>query len=851
MVKKITALFMAAALFMATATSVLADEAEQAVSVTDQVEETYDAEDEASEDRVFSDETAGDTAVSDLSLEKPSDEDPEGVIDLENAEDQASETDLSDEAAAEEGASDELLMGEDDLNTLAASNVMDGYYKIGSIQKGYSVDVAGGVANDGTNAQVHKPNGTLAQIFYIGSNRDGTYSILAYGSNKALDVCSSGTAVGTNVQMWSYKSGHKAQKWQILNDNGYCRLVNPNSGKALTVSGTNLQLGPNVGNAQTRFLLTKIDMVSKGIQIADILEPYDYTGAPVEPALDVRTVMKSDIARSETHGDYYITGGLDIPQINSGNYGNTPCGVTATAMVISYLRGVFTSPTEIYNRWPNYRYNLHYLTHAAAAYYGVGPVDTNGPQDSHEVASIDYAMQALAEGRPVIVYQEGLSIFSQTGNSHFIVLRGVTQDGMIMVNDPNGGYPFYPYDPATYEYTLFTREQVAANAKEIYVFSPKSAGAQYSKVIETDLDLPSDSAWTLSYEDNVEPGIGKAIVTGSGQRIVKKFAIVDRDVMIESGKAYYLASLKNPIRGLDVAGGSTTIRANVRNHTRNNTDAQAWYFIRNEDNTWKIKNVRSGFVLDAEGGGVVKGTNVWQYTDNGTSAQKWYIVLEDDGTYRFINAKSRLVLDVAGGSTANDANIQIYKYQTAEQHTPSQRFFAVETDYTPCLEASGYQFEVWTDTEELVLDIPGGSKDKRVVPVLASPGEAKAPLFKLIYRGGDYYSIQNENSGLVLDVAGGYTTSGTAVQQYKWNKSAAQLWKLEYHEEDDTVTFISALADNRVLDLKGGILARGTKVQLYKKQVLPEKIKAQRFHVRPYREELPAAAAYVEADDIL
>ena len=48
--------------------------------------------------------------------------------------------------------------------------------------------------------------------------------------------------------------------------------------------------------------------------------------------------------------------------------------------------------------------------------------------DAHAV------LQALSEGRPVISSQ-GPGLFTSAG--HFIVLRGLTADGKVLVNDPN------------------------------------------------------------------------------------------------------------------------------------------------------------------------------------------------------------------------------------------------------------------------------------------------------------------------------------------------------------------------------------------------------------------------------
>ena len=779
-------------------------------------------------------EETDDGAVSDEELPDEEASFSEDALDLT---DPAPDEVLIEEDASEE--EDEVLVEEDaasPLNELALSKIKAGYYKIGSINKGLSLDVSGGSLTDGANIQVHRPNGTMAQIFYISSNGDGTFAIQAAGSDKVLDVKKSGTAVGTNVQLWTKKDKHRAQTWKIYNDGGYLRFVNPNSGKALTVSGTNVCIGDNVGNMNTRWLVSKVDLDLRNFTVADLTKIYNYTGKPIEPYGDIKvtTSLKSDIARSESHPDYYITGGLDIPQFSLTNYG-TPCGVTACAMVVSYLRGVITTPREIQNLWPQYSYNLHYLTNAAASYYGLGSVYTNGPQNAHETADINKAIAALKNGQAVISYQEGLSIFSMTGNSHFIVLRGVTPDGMIMVNDPNGTYPFYSHDSTTYEYTLFTPAQVAAHSREFYIFSKKSQAAPhtYTRTITP----AAGTDYSVTFSDNIEPGVAKAVIKGINGltgSVTKKFAIVDRNERIESGRAYTLASALAPLKTLDVAGGSTEKRANVQLYKRNGTPAQEWFFVQNDDGTWTIKNVKSGLVLDAQGGNTEDRTNIWQYKQNGTDAQKWRIEYGNDGSAQFFNVGAGKCIDIAGGVAADRTNIQIYHRQNTPKKLLSQQFYPVLCETEPCLDGR------WTirsaADSELVIAPKGDKTAKRTPLIINHENETQSAVFEFLYCGPGLYKITNVRSGLVLDVQGGVFENKRAIQLYKSNNTAAQRFTVNY-QSDGSVTFGTALGQGKVIDISGGIIEPDTPLWLYKAQTKPEKMTAQTFILEPASQE--------------
>ena len=107
------------------------------------------------------------------------------------------------------------------------------------------------------------------------------------------------------------------------------------------------------------------------------------------------------------------------------------CGPSCFAMVVSYLTGQTITPADVV-AWCG---NTYYVPGAgtswsffagAAEHYGIGGVTTT--------TSAEEVMAALSEGHPVISSQSP-GLF--TGGGHFIVLRGITADGKILVNDPN------------------------------------------------------------------------------------------------------------------------------------------------------------------------------------------------------------------------------------------------------------------------------------------------------------------------------------------------------------------------------------------------------------------------------
>ena len=137
--------------------------------------------------------------------------------------------------------------------------------------------------------------------------------------------------------------------------------------------------------------------------------------------------------------------GMDIPLYLQGDYPQTicyidgvaksvktsGCGAACVSMVIAYLTGNTSQTPYTLFKWAyeNGYYTGDGLSHSCltklASQYGV-----NGTWIENDATLIT---AALKEGHPVIAHM-GPGIFTTSG--HYIVLRGITDDGYVLVNDP-------------------------------------------------------------------------------------------------------------------------------------------------------------------------------------------------------------------------------------------------------------------------------------------------------------------------------------------------------------------------------------------------------------------------------
>ena len=171
-------------------------------------------------------------------------------------------------------------------------------------------------------------------------------------------------------------------------------------------------------------------------------------------------------------GGNYPANGMQIPLYIQTEYSNIPygsgsiadcgCGPTAFAMIASYLTDSTITPADAVAWCGNAYYSFGYGTkwsyfQAASDHFGCGTVTTT--TDANTV------LQALSQGCPVISSQmPGLF----TSGGHFIVLRGVTANGKVLVNDPNDS------DQKNYVNRKFDMmTEIHATSRQYWIFPAK------------------------------------------------------------------------------------------------------------------------------------------------------------------------------------------------------------------------------------------------------------------------------------------------------------------------------------------------------------------------------------------
>lgn len=148
-----------------------------------------------------------------------------------------------------------------------------------------------------------------------------------------------------------------------------------------------------------------------------------------------------------TSGSVYIpSDGLPIPVMGqgwapwasvpywSGTISDSGCGLTAYAMIVQYLTEETTTPEDIKN---NLGLNMTYqgVGNMVASKYNI--------KISSETTNYSTLKELIEDEHPVVMSVKGREVddngFLHSSRSHLIVIRGLNDDGTVLVNDPACG----------------------------------------------------------------------------------------------------------------------------------------------------------------------------------------------------------------------------------------------------------------------------------------------------------------------------------------------------------------------------------------------------------------------------
>lgn len=163
----------------------------------------------------------------------------------------------------------------------------------------------------------------------------------------------------------------------------------------------------------------------------------------------------------------------DYPNDPYGKYGSIAshgCGIACLTMVASYLLDEELDVVQMAKDWGHYNTehgSYWILFEDSAKVLGLG--------FQERTYKTNKVMEALANGQMVVALQ-GKGLF--TGGGHYILLTGLTEDGKITVNDPNGGNWNKNKTLRTGFQEGFLPEQIWENGGPYWIYEVKSLNVE-------------------------------------------------------------------------------------------------------------------------------------------------------------------------------------------------------------------------------------------------------------------------------------------------------------------------------------------------------------------------------------
>lgn len=127
--------------------------------------------------------------------------------------------------------------------------------------------------------------------------------------------------------------------------------------------------------------------------------------------------------------------------------------------------------------------------------------------------------------------------------------------------------------------------------------------------------------------------------------------------------------------------------------TKNDNESQKWHFTLNQDNTYRITNLKYNKCLDVYGSQKDNGTDIVLYNATQNDNQKWYIVPSYGGYGLVPKSNTNAALDITGGYMDDGINMQEWIWNSSK----AQAFSIDAIDLIPnaVIDYNGHHYEYY------------------------------------------------------------------------------------------------------------------------------------------------------------
>ena len=226
-----------------------------------------------------------------------------------------------------------------------------------------------------------------------------------------------------------------------------------------------------------------------------------------------------------------------------------------------------------------------------------------------------------------------------------------------------------------------------------------------------------------------------------------------------------------------------------------------WFFIRQWDGSYKIKNIYgdNNFLDVYEA--LDENTNVQVWYNNNSDGQYWYIYTKDGSNYYLRPRCSDRVLDVYGGENNIGDNIGIWTFNESAAQT--FRISKVPFPYTTI--GNDFYAKIITSRNGLELTATNGNVDIR------NKSDSPNHVWRFILQSDNSYKIVNMGDN-VLD-ANGNVDDNVNVQMWSDNGMDSQRWYI--YNNGNGYYYLKPKCADRVMDVTQALFDDGSNVGIY------------------------------------
>ena len=550
--------------------------------------------------------------------------------------------------------------------------VSNGYYKILAEHSEKSLDIPAGNSASGVNLQQYSWNGSNAQLWKFVKLSDGSYNLRSK-LGTVIEMQTSST--NANMQLANQSN---VQKWKVAKaeykpfDNGeYTVRSAENTGLTVTENNGNIQLGSYAGNSKQKFKLT---YVSDGY--------YKIIESATGKALDICNGSSSNGANLQT----YSWNGTNAQLWKFINMGNGSYYIRSKlGTVIDVTNGSIQTGTNIQMYTLNYSNAQKWTlksTAVKAESIAEGTYTIQAAVNMNYV--LDIAGGSTADGGNVQIYSKNNTlaqnfVVTSVGNGYYkIVCEGTGKvldvSGGSSTNGTNvqqykwngsaaqcwkfidaGNGSYYIQSKLGTVLDIVSGAIYAGNNVQTYMLNETNAQKwKLSKLNYADIEEGTYTIQTALSTNKVLDISGGSVDNSANVQIYDKNGTTAQNFVVKKLADHeYQITCENSGKALDVAGGSSSAGTNVWQYSKNNSNAQSWRFIDAGNGYYYIVS-KLGTVLDVSGASTANGANVQTYTLNKSNAQKWKIISNSKNSdlYSIMGTTSTTAMQMANYFTA-------------------------------------------------------------------------------------------------------------------------------------------------------------------------------------------------------